>query len=282
LPPSGGGGSVIGGTVTLNAGKQIVTSSYDEAMHYSKAGFVDIIEQELKDGTALSPASTVNRYSHDTVLLGATGSGSVVRIKAATTIVDAADGMLVAGIIATAKGVAPIPSSQVTATIETRAAPITTWVDDTMPALLEDCYKDAYVYGIKADTVFITNIGFSCRNGEQYGSTAEGFKIPEARWQQMYREAGKGVVLHESVVMTPDGATETMPHPGYNEWQNSAYYQAGNLKLWSWSTGASVARREQDDDGASEYDKLAADDRATAIEEQTLRLKYLISKQFSS
>lgn len=69
------------------------------------------------------------------------------------------------------------------------------------------------------------SMGFSFRTSSQYKAEPDKFIVFESRWQQLYRVNGSLTQWTEPIVRSPDGRTETRPHPGNDAWKDSGYYK---------------------------------------------------------
>lgn len=69
------------------------------------------------------------------------------------------------------------------------------------------------------NSALINKVGFTLRSDEQYAVGA-GFKLHQARWQQLYRKLGITLVWAESPVKAPGDGIETYPHPGKTAWKD--------------------------------------------------------------
>lgn len=291
------GGDSVGGTITAIAGKDMVMSSNGLLTRFAKDGYVDIIGQELKDGTAVLGTSVVNRFSKVSTVLGAT---DLFRASASNVVFDTIGGNIyMRGALAAAGGVIPFPSGQISGVITSLSTEYNTWVATGLPTAMGYYYDIVYDTGINADPDFKEQAGFTCRNEQQYGlyTLGEGFEIvvPEARWQQSYRLAGVGQPWNEPIVQVPgvEGYYGyTRPYPGHQAWAGEPLYGvASKLQVWDAEAGRAVDRsakswdeetgQEVDEAGeASPYDIVTAEDRASAFEYKVLASNYLVSRQY--
>lgn len=202
-------------------------------IRYAQDNMTDIIGQTLAAGAAVSGGSIVNYFDKKNAVYGCT---DLFRAKASVAVFDSTNGMYATGHFAVVNGIVPFPSGTVESTIAGFSTDYTNWLASGLAALTTFYYDDVYNADAKGNQDFINIAGFTCRNEIQYGLTSD-FYIVEARWQQVYRAAGLGVLWNEPVVAVPGSVTVmTRPHPGNAYWSQVQLYVEYDTDLWAWKS----------------------------------------------
>jgi hypothetical protein len=282
------GPGIVGGNIVIDADSGVTLSGY-EVMEFAKSGITHILGQRLEEGGAIITSSVVNRFDQDNTMFGSTG---VFMSKAEYALFDTqgTGQMLVNGSVGIVNGVMPYPGSVLSSMIVSYSSEYTQWLTgtdpDDLPAILNYQYLEAYLSGIKGDTTFISYAGFTCRNEAQYG-LHDDFFLAEARWQQMYRDKGIGIVWYEPIVEIPGvtmSLTEgyTRPHPGHTYWVLYERYVQYDPELWDWTDGRS-AKRGASTKVESPYDamrKKREEGTAKSLQYKVLSNHYIVSNQY--
>lgn len=112
-------------------------------------------------------------------------------------------------------------------------------------------------------------IGFSFRKSLEHYKIATDFRLPESRWQQMYRVFGTKKQWDEPVVEAPDG-TETRPHPGQKSWDEDSHYtytEPGSAKNVDYRKGQAKKREEQSEEPPSLTDVKLSSEYVITVQE---------------
>ena len=115
--------------------------------------------------------------------------------------------------------------------------------------------------------VFRQRIGFSFRKDAEY--SVENMKLPEAPYQQTYRQQGTGVVYVEPEVKAPWGEV-TLPYPGRKAWQEDSSFVTYDPSLFDPETGRA------EDRAVEAYEAAKGDSGTKAIK---LKGNYRVTKQ---
>jgi hypothetical protein len=230
-----GGGDDIGGQIVIDADRDLVTSACN-ALRLYETSETTIIGQKLDEGTDVLSESIVNFQDKDNHLLS---NKSVFRAKAENAIFDSGTAMLIRGPISAAQGVVAIPGTVIDTLITDLSTDIDSFLtgvgDSDLPAVLTFHHDETYTKSVKGDETFVEQAGFTLRNRLQYGLNST-FVVPEARWQQAYRNTGLGRTWDEPAVIVPGGelGDATLPHPGRRLWLKDERYAEHATELWDW------------------------------------------------
>lgn len=90
-------------------------------------------------------------------------------------------------------------------------------------------------------------VGFSFRKSEDDYRLDDTFKVPEVKWQQLYRVNASKKTWDEPVINAPDG-TPTRPYPGHEIWiggQRYVYIEPGSSSNFDFGAGKPKPRTQQ-------------------------------------
>jgi hypothetical protein len=258
---SGADEGISGGSIVWDAESDRVDSAGNIHTRFANEGYLDVLNstlcdvEELADCDSSAGPVTVNRFTSEYSYFGACDYFKV----------EAGDSLFRGGIVVGA-GVDSVAGcdtiSQANFNTLMNTLDTSTYLEEFLTGTSyiafsthsERLREENCESNVKGDSCFIDLLSFSLRDADQYGLDSS-FVLPEARWQQIYRDESLGTTWTEPGVEVitdcscgtldnPSGYADiTYPHPG-DLWQEDERYLECDTELWDWDDTRNKDRSE--------------------------------------